>query len=47
MEFVVQREAVLGVRRSRKQRDGQEVLIRWKNLPLYDASWEQFDYIEH
>ncbi|GKA52187.1 ty3-gypsy retrotransposon protein, partial [Tanacetum coccineum] len=43
---VLQPEAVLGVRPSKEQKDGQEVLIRWKNLPLYDASWEQFDYIE-
>ncbi|GKF28568.1 ty3-gypsy retrotransposon protein, partial [Tanacetum coccineum] len=35
-----------GVRPSREKKDGQEVLIQWKNLPLYDASWEQFDYIE-
>ncbi|GKD97891.1 ty3-gypsy retrotransposon protein [Tanacetum coccineum] len=46
LEVVLQPEAVLGVRPSREKKNGREVLIRWKNLPLYDASWEQFDYIE-
>ncbi|GJU14254.1 ty3-gypsy retrotransposon protein [Tanacetum coccineum] len=46
LEVVLQPEAVLGVRLSREKKNGREVLIRWKNLPLYDASWEQVDYIE-
>ena len=43
MEVLLQPEEVLGVRNSA---GNKEVLIRWKNLPGYEATWELFDHVQ-
>ncbi|KAL4575579.1 hypothetical protein LXL04_022427 [Taraxacum kok-saghyz] len=43
MEVVLQPDHVEGVREGV---DGREVLIRWKDLPEYEATWEPFDSIK-
>lgn len=42
MEVVLQPGQVEGFRQSDA---GREVLIRWKDLPDYEATWEPFDII--
>ncbi|GKE00327.1 putative mitochondrial protein [Tanacetum coccineum] len=43
MEVLLQLEEVLGVRNSA---GNHEVLIRWKSLPGYEATWELFDHVQ-
>ncbi|KAJ9536072.1 hypothetical protein OSB04_un000757 [Centaurea solstitialis] len=40
MEVLLQPERVEGVREGTS---GREVLIRWKDLPTYEATWERFE----
>ncbi|KAJ9556550.1 hypothetical protein OSB04_011164 [Centaurea solstitialis] len=40
MEVLLQPEQVEGVREGMS---GREVLIRWKDLPMYEATWERFE----
>lgn len=40
MEVLLQPDQVEGLR---KEVSGRDVLIRWKDLPNYEATWELFD----
>ncbi|GKE05234.1 ty3-gypsy retrotransposon protein [Tanacetum coccineum] len=46
MEVILQPEEVLGIReRSNSTQGSREALIRWKNLPGYEATWEPINMI--
>ncbi|XP_022858060.1 uncharacterized protein LOC111378985 [Olea europaea var. sylvestris] len=45
-EFITEPETVLGVRPNPTNRTaGPDVLIKWKNLPEFEATWEPFETI--
>ncbi|GJS50287.1 putative mitochondrial protein [Tanacetum coccineum] len=46
MEVMIQPEKVLAVRNRGTNDNSKELLIRWKNLPERDASWEPMSNIE-
>ena len=44
LELVVEPESLLEVRPQQNAAHGKlEVLIKWKNLPLFEATWEDYD----
>lgn len=43
-EFIMESEAVLGVRPNPKAR-GPDIYIKWKNLPEFEATWEPFETV--
>nr|GEV04413.1 Ty3/gypsy retrotransposon protein [Tanacetum cinerariifolium] len=46
MEVILQPEEVLGIREGSNSTQGsREALIRWKNLPFYEATWEPINTI--
>ncbi|GKB13004.1 ty3-gypsy retrotransposon protein [Tanacetum coccineum] len=46
MEVILQPEEVLGIREGSNSTQGsREALIRWKNLPGYEATWEPINMI--
>ncbi|GJY52720.1 cornichon homolog 4-like protein [Tanacetum coccineum] len=46
MEMLIQPEEVKGIREGKTKSDDKEVLIRWKNLPEHDATWEPMATIQ-
>ena len=44
LELIVQPESVLQVRQQPPDHEA-EVLIRWKNLPAFEDTWEKFSTI--
>ena len=48
MEMMVQPQEVLGVREGKSNsKEDREVLIRWKNLPGYESTWEPIQLIRN
>lgn len=48
LELFIEPVEVIGVRHLDNDRPALfEVLIQWKDLPLFDTTWEQFDTIQH
>ena len=46
LELIVEPETLLEVRQQKKGGPGDlEVLIKWKNLPCFEATWEDFTYL--
>nr|GEX84506.1 hypothetical protein [Tanacetum cinerariifolium] len=46
MEMLIQPEEVKGIREGKTKSDDKDVLIRWKKLPEYDATWEPMATIQ-
>ncbi|PON75651.1 Ribonuclease H-like domain containing protein, partial [Trema orientale] len=48
LELLVEPDAVLGVRSGTGHASfPSEVLVRWKGLPDFEATWESYDMIQH
>lgn len=46
LELLVEPAELLGVRRHcQDAHKSLEVLIKWKDLPLFEATWENYDYL--